>query len=137
MLGIDASDWQILRENEGGSDAAVRLASAINAAVGPRTRSPRHMNYYAALDRDYPMLRRIPGRKFELRQREASPLAALVTEENDWLRARFGVLFCDGEVKTRSDSFRLSQSQRTFVEENLAGAPDPLGTIVRRFLARH
>jgi hypothetical protein len=137
MLGIEASDWQILRENDGGSDAAVRLTSAINAAVGRRTRSPQHLNFYAALERDYPMLRRIPGPKFELREREAAPLAAQLRQENDWLRMRFGDLFGDGEITLRDDPPRLAQVQRSFIQENLADAPDPLGIIVRRFLARH
>jgi hypothetical protein len=137
LLGVDTTDWKLLRVNTGGSDHAVRLSSCINAAIGHRMQKPGNQEFYLGLDRNHPMLRRIPGPKFQLRLSEAGPLLSLLESENEWLKVRFGDGYFETAIKFDSEPPRLTHEQRTFVEEHLTGMAEPTASIVRHYLEQY
>jgi hypothetical protein len=129
--------WQIVKRNEGMSDHAVRLHSAINHAVGERFRSEASHALHASLPRDYPALFRVPGRKFRLRRGEVAAILPIVEVENEWLRQMFGPGYCDERLAFDDAPVALDDATREYLTANLRDADPPIKDIVLRYLAEH
>jgi hypothetical protein len=127
-------DIRIVKANESGSDAGIRLHAALNARVGGRLASKDHQAFYARLPQTCPWLFDVPGPKFALRASEAAPMLDDLARENAYFERMFGAGYYDETIAFTDAPPLVDDAARAHLMPHLDEGPQPVREVVRGFL---
>lgn len=123
--------------NQRAGDHFVRLVSDINEEIR-KNGVNLNRNVIVYLERFWADCRReMSDVKFQIRRSEVQPLIPIIKKETDWLRGTFAKNYADSEIRFSEEPVVLNAGQRNYLLPAFGNAPEPLGSVVKKYISEH
>ena len=133
-IGINQTEkTTFVKANEGRSDCATRLISALSETIRPLLVSGGLK--WGDVDNEFSGLKAIPGRRFSLRLDEVPPLLPVLIEENEWLRETLGEDFYDTELAFHDEPCYWHDESLTHLRKVYSALTERVRSLISSYLA--